>query len=208
MSATRPSPGQKDLPFSCRCGAVTGSLENVGPKSGDRYVCYCRDCRDAVRHLAHEEDVLDPAGGVSVYQTRVGKLRLESGKDRLACLNLTEKQTLRWYCGDCGTPLFTTMDTARWPFLSMVTAGCDPAMREEILGSPRGSVFAAQATGPHVVTPPVSTFAMIRRVIARLFADKFSGAGKRYPLFDPATLEPIVTPRILTAQEKEALGRA
>ena len=197
-----------DLPFSCSCGAIAGTLVDVGPKAGDRYVCYCNDCRDFARYLGKDAEVLDAAGGSSVYQTRVDHLRIERGLDHLACVNMAGKQTLRWFCRECRTPLFNTMDKGRWPFLSMITAGCDPAQRDAVLGPPRGSVFAKLATGPDVVTPPVSTTAMIRRVIVRLFADRFSGAARRFQLFDPRTHEPIAMPRQLTDAEKSALGRS
>ncbi|QZD95168.1 DUF6151 family protein [Qipengyuania gelatinilytica] len=195
-----------NLEFECRCGAVSGELRNVGPSKGDRYTCYCKDCRGLARYL-EREDTLDEAGGASVYQTRVGNLSIERGLDHLASVNLAGKQTLRWFCKDCRTPLFNTMDNGRWPFLSMITASIDPNERNRVLGPPRGSVFAQFATGPNVVTPPVSAFTMIRRVVVRLFADKLSGARKRYPLFDAETSAPIAVPRKLTPEEYRDITR-
>lgn len=197
-----------DLPFSCTCRIISGTLVDVGPKAGDRYVCYCNDCRDFARYLGKDDETLDAAGGSSVYQTRVDHLRIEHGLDHLACVNMAGKQTLRWFCRECRTPLFNTMDNGSWPFLSMITVGCDQGQRDAVLGAPKGSVFAQHATGPDVVTPPVTAFAMMRRVIVRLFADKFSGANKRYPLFDPVTKDPIAQPLSLTNAEKAALGRS
>ena len=192
------------LDFQCRCGAVAGQLRNVGPGEGDRYVCYCNDCRDFARLLGHA-DILDKAGGTSVYQIRVGHLHIERGLDGLDCLNLAGRQTLRWYCRTCRTPLFNTTDSGSWPFLSMITASSDEAERDRVLGPPKGSVFVEHATGPDLVTPPVSSFAMIRRVVVRLFSDKFSGARKTYQLFDPETREPIAAPRKVDPQERAAL---
>lgn len=194
------------LHFECGCGAIAGQLLHAGPAKGDHYVCYCKDCRGLARYL-EREDTLDAAGGSSVYQTRVGNLSIERGLDHLASVNLTGKQTLRWFCKDCRTPLFNTMDTGRWPFLSMITASIDPGERKRVLGPPRGSVFAQFATGPDVVTPPVSTFSMIRRVVVRLFADKLSGARKKYPLFDPETSAPIASPHTLAAGEYQDITR-
>ena len=182
------------LGFECDCGAIAGKLRVPGPGHGDLYVCYCNDCRGFAR-LLDQEKTLDAAGGSSVYQTRVGNLHIERGLDSLASLNLTGGQTLRWYCETCRTPLFNTTANGRWPFLSMITTSTDTDQREAMLGKPRGSVFVQYATGPDVVTPPVSTFAMVRRVVKRLLADKFSGAAKTYQLFDPDTKEPIATPR-------------
>lgn len=196
-----------DLPFACACGTVSGALIGVGPRRGDRYVCYCADCRDFARYCGRQ-DTLDAAGGSSVYQTRAGRLQIDTGLDRLGCVNLAGKQLLRWFCGDCRTPLFNTMDSGKWPFLSIVTAGCDAEHRDAVLGPPRGSVFAKMATGPDVVTPPVAARTMIRRVVARLLADKLTGARKSFPLFDPATGAPIAQPRSLSDAEKSALGRA
>ena len=46
---------------------------------------------------------------------------------------------------------------------------------------------------------------MIRRVIARLFADRFSGARKSFQLFDPASGAPIAEPRMVEPEERAAL---
>ena len=192
------------LRFECQCGAVAGELRDVGPKQGDRYICYCNDCRDFLR-LMDRGDALDSAGGCSVYQTRVGHLHIGKGLDSLACINLTGGQLLRWYCEACRTPLFNTMDNGRWPFLSVVTTSLDEQAREHVLGQPRGSVFAKFATGPDVVTPPVSPMTMIRRVIARILADRFSGARKTFQLFDPQSAAPIAEPRLIEPQERAAL---
>ena len=196
----------EQLTFECDCGAIAGKLRVPGPGHGDLYVCYCNDCRGFAR-LLDQEKTLDAAGGSSVYQTRVGNLHIERGLDSLASLNLTGGQTLRWYCETCRTPLFNTTANGRWPFLSMITASIDPVERQRVLGPPRGSVFAQFATGPDVVTPPVSTFSMIRRVVVRLFADKLSGARNNYPLFDADTSVPIATPRTLTAEEYQDITR-
>ena len=193
-----------NLRFECHCGAVAGELHDVGPKQGDRYTCYCNDCRDFLR-LMDRADALDSAGGCSVYQTRVGHLHIGKGLDDLACINLTGGQLLRWYCETCRTPLFNTMDNGRWPFLSMVQISIDEEARDRVLGPPRGSVFAKFATGPDVITPPVSAFTMIHRVIARLFADRFSGARKSFQLFDPTSGAPIAKPRMVEPEERAAL---
>ena len=184
------------LGFECDCGAIAGKLRVPGPGHGDLYVCYCNDCREFAYVTGHE-DTLDAAGGSSVYQTRVGNLHIARGMDHLACMNLTGGQTLRWYCHICLTPLFNTTTNGRWPFLSMITVSIDPAQLQVLLGKPRGSVFVEYATGPDVVTPPVSTFAMVRRVVRRLLADKFSRAAKTYQLFNPDTKEPIVPPQTI-----------
>ena len=193
------------LRFECQCGSVAGHLRGGGPDKGDRYVCYCNDCRGFARYLGHQE-ILDSAGGTSVYQTRVGNLVIERGLGELACMNLTGKQTLRWFCKTCRMPLFNTTDSGRWPFLSMITASIDPSERDRVLGPPRGSVFVKSATGSDVVTPPISAFSMIRRVVGRLFADKFSRAGKIYALFDAETHEPISPPHLLSEQERAQIG--
>ena len=57
-----------DLPFSCSCGVIAGTLVDVGPKAGDRYVCYCNDCRDFARYLGKDAEVLDAAGNRLGYR--------------------------------------------------------------------------------------------------------------------------------------------
>jgi hypothetical protein len=193
-----------DLPFACDCGTVTGTLR-VGANEGDHVICHCTDCQDLTRYLGHAERLLDAYGGTLLYQTRCARMRLDTGRERLACLHLTDAPTLRWYAACCRTPLFNTFKNGKLPFITILTAACDPARRAEIFGPPRGHLFTQDAIGDASHLPKMGTPTLMRRFFVRALKDIVSGDRRRSPLFDAKTLEPIAPPRRLTAEERSAL---
>lgn len=202
-SHSRPSaaPGA-DLPFACECGAVSGTLR-IGAE-GDHLICHCSDCQDLAHHLGHGQ-VLDAHGGTALYQTRCARMRLLSGRDRLACVHLTDEPTLRWYAACCRTPLFNTIGTGKLPFITVQLAACDPAARERLLGPPRGHLFTQEAVGDASGLQEMSRAALMARFFLRAIKDILSGDHRRAALFDARTLAPIVVPHRLTAAERQAL---
>ena len=197
-----------DLHYSCRCGTVRGVLRDAGPRKGDRYVCHCHDCRDIVRLCGREADMLEHAGGVSLYQTRIGLFTLDAGADRLACVHMTDKPLLRWYTTCCETPLFHTMHSGRFPFVTVLDRNCDAESREAVLGPSKGHVFPESATEPLDDNIPRASFARgLRRFLRRLLQDYLTGDHRRSPLFKRGSRRPIATPRRLSVEEEQALGR-
>ena len=196
------------LPFACACGAVSGVIEQAGPKQGDRVVCHCLDCRDLVRHLGQEARILDAHGGTDLYQSRCARVTIHTGKDRLASLHMTAAKTLRWYAGCCDTPLFNTYANGKLPYITTLLANTEPAARDRLLGEPRGHLFIDQAIGDTRDLRAMSFNALLRRFLVRMIKDLIAGDRRRSALFDPETLEPIASPRRLTADEQRALGRA
>ncbi len=191
-----------DLPFACECGAVSGTLR-IGAE-GDHLICHCSDCQHLVDYLGHPQ-LLDAHGGTALYQTRCARMRLDTGRDRLACVHLTDKPTLRWYAACCRMPLFNTVATGRLPFITVQLGACDPAARDRLLGPPRGHLFTHDGTGDTSRLPRMSMVTLMRRFFARAIRDIVSGDRRRAALFDPATLEPVATPYRLTAEERQAL---
>ncbi|MBX7481396.1 DUF6151 family protein [Qipengyuania qiaonensis] len=196
------------LPFACQCGTVTGAVLKAGPSEGDRVVCHCADCRDLVRHLRQEERVLDDLGGTDLYQSRCARVELHTGRDQLASLHMTSGKTLRWYASCCNSPLFNTYANGKVPYVTTILANTDGAQREALLGSPIGHVFPEQATGDASALTPMPFNRLMRRFFWRMIKDLLAGDHRRSALFDPKTLEPVVSPRRLTELEQKALGRA
>jgi hypothetical protein len=193
-----------DLSFACDCGAVSGALIDVGPGPGDHVICHCTDCQDLAHHLGQADRVLDAQGGSALYQTRCARLRLDTGRDRLACIHLTDAPTLRWYAGCCGLPLFNSYANGKLPFVTVQLAACDPATRQRV-GPLRGHLFLQDAIGDTSGLPKMRTATLMRRFFMRAIKDLIAGDRRRSPLFDPETLEPIAQPHRLTSEEREAL---
>lgn len=194
-----------DLSFACDCGSVTGAMHVIAGE-GDHVVCHCTDCQNLTRHLGHEQ-LLDAQGGTSLYQTRCARMRLDTGRERLACLHLTDAPTLRWYAACCRTPLFNTFKNGKLPFITILIAACDPARRAEVFGAPRGHLFTHEAIGDAGHLSKMGTPTLMRRFFARAIKDFVSGDRRRSALFDAKTLEPIAKPHRLTDEEKLALHR-
>ncbi|MFC3784988.1 hypothetical protein GGR90_003737 [Sphingopyxis italica] len=194
-----------DLSFACDCGTVSGMLIDVGPDQGDHVVCHCTDCQDLAHYLGHAGRILDAHGGSSLYQSRCAHLRLDTGRDQLACVHLTDKPMLRWYATCCRLPLFNSHANGKLPFFTAQFVACDPATRDRLIGPPRGHLFLQEGVGDTSGLPKMRTATMIRRFFVRVIKDLISGDRRRCALFDAKTLEPIATPHRLTGEERQAL---
>jgi len=197
-----------DLGFTCECGAVSGTLLHVGPDRGDHVICHCTDCQDLTRHLGQAARVLDAHGGSALYQSRCAAMTILSGRDRLACVHMTDKPTLRWYAACCGMPLFNTYANGRIPYITTQLAACDPAKRDRLTGPPLGHLFTADGSGDTAALPKMSMGRLMRRFFPRMIRDMLSGDRRRCELFDPETFEPIAVPYRMTAEERQALRSA
>lgn len=196
-----------DLTFGCRCGSVSGTLLDVGPGQGDHVICHCTDCQQLTRHLGHA-DVLDAHGGSALYQSRCARLRLDTGREQLACLHMTDKPTLRWYASCCGMPLFNTYANGKLPYITTQLAASDPAKRADLVGPPLGHLFTADGIGDTSALPKMSMAKLMRRFFPRMIKDLISGDRRRCPLFGAKTLQPIAPPHRLTGAERQALRDA
>jgi len=193
------------LNFACACGTIAGTIHRAAPDQGDHVVCHCRDCQAFSAFLGTADRILDDAGGTALYQSRCARLEVERGSERLACLHLTDKPTLRWYAICCNTPLFNTYATGRIPFVTTILANCDAAGRER-LGPPLGHLFLEDAPGSTEGLKPLSMTTLMRRFLVRMVKDYVSGDRRRNPLFDPKMLQPVATPRRLTPEQRHALS--
>ena len=184
----------------CRCGVLQGSLD-VAPKSGMHVVCYCDDCR-AYAHALGRADVLDENGGTELFATTPSRLSLTSGFEPVRCLRLSGKGMLRWHSGCCSTPIANTMTSPGVPFVSIFRAfiATDDAA---VLG-PITRVQARFAKGvPPADAEQSASLATIVRNVRFLLAGRLRGAHKPNPFFVEG--KPVVTPRVLTFAEREAL---
>ena len=194
---------KSDLPLSCTCGEFAAVLHDVGPKEGTRLVCYCDDCRDFLRVIDRAE-LLDEYGGNPVYQTRVAKLEIIGGADKLATLHMTDKPTMRWYTTCCRTPLFNTASKAKPAFLSVNIAAVDSKTADDILGPSQGRFASKFAERNLPAGQDRSVLWLALRAIPRVLRDTWSKAWKQFPLFDPVSREPLAAPRKVTREERAA----
>lgn len=195
-----------ELCFCCACGEVSGKLIEPGPTKGDHIVCHCADCQNFARYLGASERILETHGGTDLYQGRCAKMRLVKGAEKLACLHLTDKPTLRWYASCCRTPLFNTFSSGQVPYLTILLANCEPKAAKSLLGPVIGHLSLPSTVGDIQGFPRMTFGKLMRRFLGRMMKDVVSGDRKRSALFDPKTLKPISAPYRLTEAEKRTLA--
>lgn len=183
-------------------------LEDVSPATGNRVVCYCDDCQAFARFL-EQPDVLDALGGTDIYQVAPARMRITAGEDALACVRLSEKGLYRWYAGCCRTPIGNTIPRA--PFVGVIHVFMDHAgdgrSRDEVLGPPVGFVHGRFAIGGQPAhAPRKATVGLVARSARLLLGWWARGLGTPSPFFDAKTRAPRVPPRVLTKDERDALG--
>ena len=192
------------LALRCGCGAVSGRVE--APERAGRAICYCRDCRAFARGLGHPERTLDPAGGTDVVATTPRLVRFETGLDRLACVSLKPHGLFRWYAGCCRTPIGNVPRDPKTSYVGLVhdCIAESPAALEAAVGPARTRVSADSALSK-VEPTPLHTLGAVLKVVRNVGGSRLSGRWRENPFFRPGTTEPIVAPRVLRAEEREAL---
>jgi len=193
-----------DLSFQCSCGEVAGKLRDIGTLAGDQLVCHCSDCLAFIR-FCNPNRVPAVVDGVQLFMTRVSRMTITSGKEKLACVHLTDKPMLRWYSECCRTPLFHTVDTGWYPFVTTHVAILDADRRVAAIGEPRGHTLVGDVPAALRNFREVSRASICARLIVRMCKDLLSGDFRRAELFEPATLKPIVEPRRLSLGERAEL---
>jgi hypothetical protein len=194
-----------DVALRCRCGTVRGVAHGVEAGAINHCFCYCDDCQAFAHFLGRADDVLDAWGGTEITQMSQARLELTAGTGSIAAVRLTEKGLMRWYARCCNTPIGNTFATAAMPFIGVIHAFVDaPATA---FGPIRGRAFAASAKGGRAAVPNdgLPALVMVARVLAKLMRWRLRGDHKRSPLFDATTGKPLVEPRVLDGDEREAL---
>jgi len=109
------------LTVACRCGAVTGRLEEVAPSTTSRVRCCCNDCQGYARRLGRE-DVLDDHGGSDVIQVSPARFTIEQGHEHLRALQQTPKGAMRFYASCCNSPVANTLPSPKGAFMGVFRA--------------------------------------------------------------------------------------
>jgi hypothetical protein len=201
-----------DLPLRCTCGAVRGVAREIAPHAVNRLVCYCDDCQTYAHALGRAEAILDAHGGTDICQISPARLEITAGREHLACLRLTAKGLVRWYASCCNTPIGNMLVSPQPPFFGLVHCFVDPegvASRDEAMGPSRGGIQGRFATGDRSTLDaydraPIGPVFHALGLMVRWWV---RGDLRRSPLRD-ATGAPIVTPRVLSAEELAAAVRA
>lgn len=199
------------LPIRCDCGHIQGRAD-LRSHHARRAVCYCHDCRMFAHFLERAGSILDDYGGTEVVQMSQGRLRIETGRERIACMRLTSKGLLRWYAACCNTPIGNIPPNRHLPYLGLVHACVDFAATghtpESLLGRVDCRVHAhdPDMRRIHVDAHPGIPPGALIGVASRVLGWRLRGDHRHSPFFDPASGTPIAGPRILSTNERAVLS--
>ena len=201
-SATEP------LRWRCRCGAVEGVLRRRSDDRSFHAICHCVDCQAFQHALGRAESVLDAHGGTEIVGVTPAAFELLRGRDRVAALRLTSRGLLRWYTRCCDTPIANTAPSCRVAHVGMIAAPITdangPRALEALFGPVTDRIFCDRAVdGP--VPGATRALRMAPGMVASIGARLLRGEHRRSAFFD-ARGEPLSAPRVLAADERDALA--
>lgn len=164
--------------------------------------------------LERADTILDPHGGTEVLQMSQARLRFETGRDRMACMRLTERGLLRWYAGCCNTPIGNIPAHRRLPYLGLINGCIDYGAAGHTPDSALGPI-ACRVNAHDLAIPARDIDAhdgiplrALLPVAVRVLGWSLRGDPRRSPFFETATGTPIVTSRVLSPDERAQLARA
>lgn len=153
------------------------ALHNASPSSGHQVQCHCDDCRRAVIWLGHPDPGAD---GVRYYQTAPSHVSFRSGQTQLKAYRWKSPRLLRWYAACCNTPVFNSLDSPKWAFVSIML---DRLEQPEALGPCKAHAFILKSNGKRGHTGAAGfMFGFAKRAIGA----RLSGSWRKTPLFDGA----------------------
>jgi hypothetical protein len=187
----------QDTRFSCSCGTISGHIRNLSAETARRALCFCPDCRAAERFLGQP----DPGGdGVPLAQLAPADIVFETGLEHLAVMRLYPTGLMRWYADCCKAPLFNTVAT---PMVCFATILLNRLEHPERAGPVRAKAFVPR---PGKKPRHQGARHLIWPVLARSLSALMTGAWRDTPFFDRATGKPVRVPRVLSQEERRALG--
>jgi hypothetical protein len=193
-------------PLRCTCGTLQGRVLSPRHAMG-RGVCYCRDCQAYAHALGRPRDILDPMGGTEVVAVTPAQVVVDRGLDALACLSLGPRGLLRWHTRCCATPVANTPRDWRVAYAGLVhnVLGSDASI-DAAFGAARANVNTKSAHGKPPATP-LRTVGFVIGAVAKAGGARIGGGYRRTPFFRDDG-RPIVEPRVLTREERDAAGAA
>ncbi len=108
----------KTLTGACLCGAITYEITHTEGDVAD--ICHCAECRRA-----------SGAASLPWVQVPPGRFRVTRGAARGYA---SSPHATRWFCGNCGTPLYMTDNTGRSVGITLGSLDQPEAVRPNVHG--------------------------------------------------------------------------
>jgi Family of unknown function (DUF6151) len=188
-------------PLECKCGKIKGIVADPG--SANHAICYCKDCQAFAHFLGSAAEILDKQGGSDIVQVLPKNLTFTQGVESLACMRLTPKGLLRWYASCCRTPIGNTLATPKISFVGLLHSCLEG--RNGSMTDVFGPVVACVNINGAIGSPKPKAKGQGRTLgwfIRTALGARINGDYKRTPFFRPDTGVPVVTPKVLTDEER------
>lgn len=191
--------------IQCECGQFRARLRAFPRDTPGRLVCYCDDCQTYLRFLGRA-DLLDSCGGTEVIPVWPADVEILSGVDQLVCTRLSPQGTYRFSTRCCNTPVVNTRPGMPWAgFLRGVFTANPSLALDATLGPVRSRIMGRFASArPPAGTPDKFNLHAMRTVMPFILKGKLTGKSTPSPFFAADGTTPVVTPRVLTRDQREA----
>lgn len=180
--------------FSCDCGQIKGEVRTV-PKAGNHLVCYCDSCRAGALYCG---GTFAPDQPVDLYLTPPQHVTLHEGQEALAPFAFSPRGIIRWKASCCGVQMFSSQHNPKTAFMSIRT---DRFTEPSVAGPVVTKAFMPKANGK---TGHQGMGPLIQLITAAVIS-RLTGQWRKTPLYDAATLKPIVPVTIVSREDKKAL---
>ncbi|KKC99279.1 DUF6151 family protein [Photobacterium halotolerans] len=189
------------IQLRCECGKIQGKAEVPAPSSGNRVVCYCKDCQAFAEQLSPER-ILTAHRGTAIFQLSPASVQWTNGSEHIRCLRLSPEGLFRWYAGCCKTPIANTLKPG-FPFVGLIEKVISAQDRtEERLGPVRAHAYPQHANPPlpEDILRNNRVWPMMIRVLLKILGWKLTGKGRPNPFFDRHS-QPMSQPEIVSTKK-------
>ncbi len=194
------------MEIQCECGTFRAELTGFPKNTPGRFFCYCDDCQTYM-HFLDRADLMDEAGGCEIVPVYPSEMKFTQGSESLKCVRLSSKGLYRWTTTCCKTPILNTSPGMPWlGVASRVYTVKDPTFLQRTLGEVRCRIEGRFARGtPPPGTSEKATFKDFLKLIPFLLKGVIKRKGRNSPFFKSDGKTPIVTPYVLTIEERNAI---
>lgn len=196
------------MQIQCNCGTFKADAVSLPRNTPGRLACYCDDCQKYLIFLKRT-DLLDKAGGTEVVPVYPSEFKILSGQEQLRCIRLSDHGLFRWRVECCNTPICNSKVGFPWVglFHQNFTVN-DPDYLKRTFGRVRSRIMGKFAKG----TPPegtANTFELksYMSVMPFLLKGFLLRKAKNSPFYDADGNTPIVTPHVLSSDERARLDQ-
>lgn len=168
-------------------------------------MCYCDDCQSYLTHL-QRTDLLDVNGGTEVVPAYPADVEIVSGKEQLRCTRLSPNGVFRFSTACCNTPIVNTRPNLPWAgFLRCVYTAPNAQQLDQTLGPFHSRIMGRYAKGtPPPGTPQRFNLKALLTVVSFVLKGKLLKKYTPSPFFAEDGMTPVVTPYVLSKEERQA----